>query len=311
MMPMPGAKASRKTTLRRRGAMTRREFVRRTAQWGLGLAPLGVAADTWLVEPGWIAIQQVPLRLPRLATAFDGYRLAHISDIHMDGWMTRERLRHVVTLINRQQPDFVAITGDFVSGAAQRHAPDLVAALGALQARDGSGAVLGNHDHWTSAPTVRRAIRDAGVRDLNNDVHTLRRGGAVLRVAGVDDMWVGAGQLETVLEKLPTEDREEEIRREAAVLLAHEPDFADTFAATGRFDLQLSGHSHGGQIRLPFIGPLVLPPHGRKYHTGLHRINSMLQYTNRGVGMIRPHVRFNCRPEITIFTLRADSKILK
>jgi uncharacterized protein len=92
-------------------------------------------------------------------------------------------------------------------------------------------------------------------------------------------------------------------------LLAHEPDYADISAATGRFDLQISGHSHGGQVIIPFIGPLVVPAYGEKYPLGQYQVGNMIQYTNRGVGTINPAVRFNCRPEITIFTLRAPTPI--
>ncbi len=119
-------------------------------------------------------------------------------------------------------------------------------------------------------------------------------GNARLHVAGVDDYMVGAARPDLVLERLPAEG--------AAVLLAHEPDFADVSAATGRFDMQISGHSHGGQVRLPVLDPPYLPPHARRYPLGLYRVAGMLQYTNRGVGMLGPHIRLNCRPEITAFT---------
>jgi predicted MPP superfamily phosphohydrolase len=90
-----------------------------------------------------------------------------------------------------------------------------------------------------------------------------------------------------------------------AILLAHEPDCADDSAATGRFDLQISGHSHGGQVSLPLIGPPVLPYLAQKYPSGLYQVGQMFQYTNRGVGMTPPYVRLNCRPEITVFTLES------
>jgi len=90
----------------------------------------------------------------------------------------------------------------------------------------------------------------------------------------------------------------------AAILLVHEPDFADESAATGKFDLQISGHTHGGQIVIPFLGPPVLPPSGRKYPSGLYKVGDMLQYTNRGVGTDTVSVRINCPPEITIFVLK-------
>lgn len=90
-----------------------------------------------------------------------------------------------------------------------------------------------------------------------------------------------------------------------AILLAHEPDFADFSALTGPFALQLSGHSHGGQISLPLLGAPILPPFGRKYPRGRYQVGEMIQYTNRGLGMVQPYGRFNCRPEITLFILRA------
>ncbi|MDH5508153.1 MAG: metallophosphoesterase, partial [Anaerolineae bacterium] len=117
-----------------------------------------------------------------------------------------------------------------------------------------------------------------------------------LHWAGGDDIWENQDRLDLVLEMLPEEG--------CAILLAHEPDFADTSAATGRFDLQISGHSHGGQIIFPVIGPPVVPWLSEKYPLGLYQLGEMLQYTNRGIGMVGPpHVRFNCRPEITVFTL--------
>ena len=102
-------------------------------------------------------------------------------------------------------------------------------------------------------------------------------------------------RLDQVLDKL-TDDS-------PAILLAHEPDFADISSKTGRFAMQVSGHSHGGQVIVPFHGPLVLPYLGQKYPKGLYRLGQMVQYTNRGVGMIYPYVRFNCPPEITLFVL--------
>ncbi|CAN5776038.1 hypothetical protein BH23ACT11_BH23ACT11_07590 [soil metagenome] len=142
---------------------------------------------------------------------------------------------------------------------------------------------------------MRRVIRESGITDLSNAVHTMERKDAVLNIAGVDDVMERQDRLDLVLDRLPSAG--------AAILLAHEPDFADTSAAARRFDLQLSGHSHGGQVRMPLLGAPVLPPLAREYPAGHYEVGEMLQYTNRGVGMIEPRVRFNCRPEITVFTL--------
>ena len=130
-------------------------------------------------------------------------------------------------------------------------------------------------------------------------MRTLERGGALLHVAGLDDVWEDKHRLDRVLDILPGEG--------GSILLAHEPDIADEVAATGRFDLQISGHSHGGQVVIPLVGPPRLPPYGQKYPLGHYRIGpeGMHLYTTRGIGMIRPYVRFNCRPEITVYTLAA------
>ncbi|MBU0510262.1 MAG: metallophosphoesterase [Chloroflexi bacterium] len=250
-----------------------------------------------IIEPGWVDIAPISLTLPRLSPEFEGYRIAQISDIHIGPWMTRQRLEKIVAQINQQNPDLVVITGDFVYRNPESFADDLISTLSALTPRDAALAVLGNHDHWTNACLVRQILRESGLIELSNAVHTLQRGDALLHIAGVDDHWERKDRLALVLDILPLEG--------AAILLAHEPDFADISAATGRFDLQLSGHSHGGQVIIPFLGPPMLPLYARKYPIGLYKVKNMLQYTNRGVGMIPPIVRFNCRPEITVLTLES------
>lgn len=281
--------------------LSRRAFLRIGVGTALGVTVVSAAGLVYAlkVEPGWVDVNTLRLRLPRLSPEFDGYRVAQISDLHMDDWMTRARLAGIVELVNRQEPDLVAITGDFFTYAPERFAGDMIAALRALSPRDATLAVLGNHDHWADASVVRRAIDQGGVVNVCNAVHTLRRGETALHLAGVDDVWERHARLDLVLERLPDGG--------AAILLAHEPDFADVSAASGRFDLQISGHSHGGQVIVPLRGPLVLPRHAQKYPVGLYRVGEMLQYTNRGVGMISPPVRFNCRPEITVFELKSET----
>src|SRR5215210_3211000 len=262
------------------------------------------------VEPYWIAVECVSLTLPRLAPAFDGYRVVQISDIHLDGWMTPERLERIVDLVNEQEPDLVAITGDFVAVSAD-YISGLSGPLGRLRASDGAVAILGNHDHMNDACAVRQALSSAGVVDVSNAVHTVHRDGAALHLCGVDSVMEGYDRLDEVLAILDNAEPG------CAVLLAHEPDFADQSAATGRFDLQLSGHSHGGQVRIPFLKTLYVvpllsrlgfsfvPPLIYKYPSGLYEVGEMYQYTNRGLGVIYARFRLNCRPEITVLTLRA------
>ncbi len=281
--------------------ITRRKFLKMSLFSAVTTAVAGVAGFGYAhdIETGWIEIVSLDLTLPRLSPAFDGYKLVQFSDIHLGTGMTPKRLTQIVELVNAQKPDAIALTGDFVThGSMEGLEPPLVEVLSGLQPKDVGVAILGNHDHWTDPFVVRRVIRRSGLVDLSNSTYTVERDGAVLHLAGVDDYWERLDRMDEVLARLPDEG--------AAVLLAHEPDYADISAATGRFDLQISGHSHGGQVIIPFIGPLVLPSYGKKYPIGRYQVGDMIQYTNRGVGTISPAVRFNCRPEITVFTLRAQ-----
>lgn len=250
------------------------------------------------VETRRVEVVSLTLTLPRLAPEFDGYRLVQIGDFHLDDWTRPQRLNRIMDRVNEQRPDLVAIMGDFASYSARRlDAGLLVGALRRLSARDGVFAILGNHDYLTDVELVRRCVREGGITELLNDVRTLRRGEAGLHVAGIDDVMEGKSRLDLVLGRLPEEG--------AAILLAHEPDFADVAAATGRFDLQLSGHSHGGQVRVPLLTRLVLPPFSQRYPRGLHEVGGMALYTNRGLGTVHARLRFLCRPEITVLTLRS------
>lgn len=278
---------------------TRRVFIRRLAVAGVA----GGSALHWSteIEPRWIEVRRMEMPLPRLSAAFDGLTIAQISDIHVSDWMTQPRLRHIVQKVNALQPDIVAITGDFVSRRQEGQQHILSQELSRLQAGMEVFAVLGNHDHWANVKFVRNAVRKSGVQELENSFHTIRRDGEVLHICGLDDAWAGAADVSRVLQTLPAKG--------SAILLAHEPDFADDYAGANRFDLQLAGHTHGGQVQIPLVGPIHLPKYGQKYTHGRYRIGKsgkkMTLYVNRGVGMVQPYVRFHCRPEITLFTLRS------
>ncbi len=276
--------------------LSRRDFLKLMAALGVGIGA-GPLYATWL-EPSWLDVTQVHLKLPRLPAAFSGFRLAQISDLHFGNWMTPERFQPALEVLFAQKPDALVITGDFVYGSSgfARGALELARnAFISLVQRFPTFAVMGNHDHWTDVEMVRDFLGQTGIRELLNDVFAFERGGQRFYLCGVDDIWEKKYDLEAVTGKLSKHD--------CAVLLAHEPDFADLSAASGHFDLQISGHSHGGQVILPFLGPPILPWLAHKYPLGLYQVGEMFQYTNRGLGMLNPAVRFNCRPEITIFTL--------
>ncbi len=283
--------------------MTRRGLLKASVRSGIGAsgAALGAFAWSYKVEPNRLQVEPLELKLSRLRPAFDGYRIVQISDLHCDNPVDIVRMRRAVEVINGLQPDMVVITGDFISDHPQTFARDIPSVLSRLATPDGVWGVLGNHDYWTDAELVRHTLQRSNVRELRNDVHLLRRDQSTLALAGLDDYWEKKADFPGLLNKLPQAD--------ATILLQHEPDFADISAKTGRFDVQLSGHSHAGQVRMPFFGPIHLPQYGQKYHTGLYRVREMWQYTNRGLGTVGINMRFCCPPEITLLTLRAGAKV--
>jgi predicted MPP superfamily phosphohydrolase len=285
--------------------ISRRDFFRIIKHAGTALtAALATSYYGFEFEPEWLDVVPFEINLPHLPKVFDGFRIVQISDIHMGGWMNRERLAEVLKLAGNQRPDLVVVTGDHVIGHSWSKtlddaANDFVKEMSVLTAEYPVIGVMGNHDYWTDVSKVQEMLLRCGVVVLQNNVHTLAKDGGRLHIAGLDDVYEEKESLVDLYAKLPVNTEDE------TILLVHEPDFADKAARQGRFGLQLSGHSHGGQVVIPFFGPPVLPRWGSRYPAGIYRVGEMWLYTNRGVGMTSPFVRFNCRPEITVFTLRA------
>lgn len=280
------------------------KLMRKLWPWALLLTIALVIYSRW-IEPVWYEVVTLDLTLPHLAQEFEGYKITQVSDIHADRWMNRDRLSGLVQDINTLESDLIVLTGDYVTGEASDTAY-ILEVLEDLRSPDGTFAVMGNHDAWTDIQAIEQVLVQAGITMLNNAVVPIQRGSAVLDIAGVDDVWAGRDRLGQVLDQLSrfTDNSTTGNHRPAAILLAHEPDYADTSAATGRFDLELSGHSHGGQV---VFGPLrpALPPWGRRYPIGQYQVGEMIQYTNRGIGASPPHVRLGCRPELTVVRLHA------
>jgi predicted MPP superfamily phosphohydrolase len=272
-------------------------------KWTLaaGLVACGAGAAGWAyaryVEPGRFETRALELTLPGLHPAFDGFRIAHLSDLHLDV-MNPRRLAEIAARTRAAHPNLVAFTGDFLTAAPGFDAAELVRFLRALAAPEGIFAVLGNHDHVGHVHALRLALAEADVTELANTAHTLRRGDAALHLAGVDSVYHRLARLDLALAAVPDDGA-------PAILLAHEPDIADVAAPLDRFALQLSGHAHGGQIALPAgLTALGLPEHGRRYVDGLYLVERMFVYANRGLGMTSAPLRFNSRPEIAVITLR-------
>ncbi len=291
-------------------ASTQRLSRRTFLQGGLcGAAGLALYAGE--IERHWIEITRHEVALRGLPAAFDGMRIAQISDIHMDDFTEPVFLRHAIQLVNREKPDAVFMTGDFVTAMlAEKRIPrhfdretaaQCAGILTGLECK-AQYAVLGNHDHSVGAHQVTSALESSGITVLRNTCTAIERGGGRFWLAGVEDPLAGHAQPELAI---PASIRN--LPNEPVIFLCHGPDFADNLLqepAGQAVDLMLSGHSHGGQVRLPFIGALVLPPFGRKYVEGFFNFGRLQLYVNRGLGTIGLPFRFDCPPEITIFTLR-------
>ena len=234
--------------------------------------------------------------VPSLAPDFHDYKIVHISDIHYGQWISVDRLRGVVDLINQIDPDIVAVTGDFVSYLLNDKMEDeIVEQLSKLKPKDTAVAVLGNHDHWAGAERVRDILRKSNILDISNSVFEASKSNSKLIIAGVDSVMLKKDRLDLVLKKMPADT--------PAILLVHEPDFATKSAATKRFSLQLSGHSHGGQFVIPKLGTPIRGNQFMKYPLGMYKVEGMTLYTNRGLGTNSYWLRINCPPEITEITL--------
>jgi uncharacterized protein len=276
--------------------LSRRRFLQLLGGSALGAASL--FGYVRAVEPNWIDVERITLTIPGLPERLSGLRIAQLSDIHLSEYTSAQKLFSAVQRINQLAPDFVMLTGDFVGSRAE-DAAGLVDPLRALQMP--AYAVYGNHDLWTDRGTVRRFLLEGGVTILTNESTEVAGG---LYLAGLDDLWSGHPNLKAALRDVPD--------NAATLLMIHEPDYIDrVVAAEAPVAVQFSGHTHGGQVRIPLwdgermrTGAPILPRHGERYPIGLQSVSYSNVYTNRGLGLWPLPYRFNCRPEISLFTLQ-------
>ena len=278
--------------------LTRRQFL------GLsGLSILGLGFYAGEIARHEIDIVQRTIVIPGLPQAFHGFRIVQISDIHLKEFTEASFLKLVLHEVNALKPDLVALTGDYVSyGPIElRRSIPWAYECGELLTRiqcPQRYAVLGNHDCIVSEAIGLDSLRTHGIPVLNNEAVPLERDGGRIWLAGTADALNGTPgpDFDKAIPKTAQRDNER------VILLAHEPDILP-HAAKYNVDLMLSGHTHGGQVRIPFMPPMNLPPMGRKYVEGLFQVARTQLYVNRGIGTVGLPFRFNCPPEITVFTL--------
>jgi uncharacterized protein len=243
-------------------------------------------------EANSLSLEQVTIRLKRLPRQLDGFRIVHLSDTHHSPFTSLDHIERAVEFANSLQPDLFALTGDYVSHERKYIGP-VAEVLGSLKSDFGTFACLGNHDHWTDAGLVTDLFRGEGIKMLVNEGLRLEARGASFWIAGVDDHMVGKTDLKAALEgSFPDEMK---------LLLAHNPVIFRRAARRG-IDLTLSGHTHGGQIKVRDPEKRILPQ--RRLKAGLHRRYDSQIYITRGIGTVVVPMRYQCPPEISLLELR-------
>jgi uncharacterized protein len=281
---------------------TRRTFLKRIT--GSILTILGLGAGGYVyanrIEPSLLGITRQEIRHPLIPAGFHNKKIIQFSDTHLGFQYNLNQFKKLVDIINAEQPDMILFTGDLMDEPNMyKEINNLTGIIKNLHAPLGKYCIYGNHDHGGYGTEIYRNIMEAAGFTvlLNNASFTKLADGSRIFIAGIDDVMLGKPDLSAALKNVP--------ENQFCILLAHEPDFAQT-ALQYPIHWQLSGHSHGGQVKLPFMGALILPPFAEIYQEGLYTIggdNELILYVNRGIGTTGLPFRFFSKPELTVFTL--------
>lgn len=274
--------------------ISRRQFLK----GGLILGGL-LAFDGVFVETRRVKVEDTTIKIPGLPRVFEGFKIAQVTDIHHGMALDIEYVNGCVEQANALNPDLVVLTGDYVE-SNRRYFPEVIASLAGLKAPCGILSVLGNHDYYAGASYGAAALEDRGIPVLQNSHRVIESGGSALCVAGVREFIIDSADALMALKGAPPDA--------PVILLTHHPDYAEHLPPSAAIDLVIAGHTHGGQVRLPFsvYAPVVPSRYGQKYAGGLVRLESGTQvYVSRGLGAAVLPVRFNCPPELTLLRLTA------
>jgi predicted MPP superfamily phosphohydrolase len=273
-------------------SMTRRRFLK--LAWPIAALGL-VSSYPVFIERYIILTNRYRIPVPNLPRAFSGLRLVQLSDLHYGFLMPLSLIRHVVARTNRMDRDLVVCTGDYVHERSSTRQIDRVwPILARVQAPMGVFSILGNHDHWADTERSQYWLSATG-QDLRHRAVAIEKGKDRIWIAGAGDFMEDHRSIDELLQGIPNS--------ECRIVLAHNPDSADT-EFSSRIDLMISGHTHGGQVDIPFVGPPVLPVRNKNYSRGLKKSpRGTNVFISRGIGWAIFPIRFNCYPEIAVLEL--------
>jgi predicted MPP superfamily phosphohydrolase len=285
--------------------LTKRTFLKRTL--GSFLTVLGLGSGGYFyanrIEPNLLDANYQQMQHPFIPRSFDGIKIVQFSDTHLGYQYNLNQFEKLVKKINNLKPDLIFFTGDLIDEPNKYpEINQLVPILQQLKAPLGQYCIFGNHDHGGYGSDIYRNIMEtANFTVLLNESKPIKlKNGSKIYLIGIDDAMLGQPDLKLALNQVPN--------NMFKLLLSHAPDLAET-AVQYQIHWQLSGHSHGGQVKIPFVGALVTPPFARVYTEGLYTIGEsspLTLYVNRGIGTTRLPFRFMARPELTIFTLKSE-----
>jgi len=267
-----------------------------------GLITLSLSASAPVLSPPPVSpapeITEMDIHIRRLSAAHEGLRIVHLTDIHHSLYTPLEDVERAVKMANQLEPDLIALTGDYVTFSPSYIWP-VAQVLGRLRARLGIFAVLGNHDFQVDADEMTRALEAQHIHVLRNSHFALNSGHDRLWMVGVDDLWWDADDLAAGMRHIPA--------RDPKILLCHNP-VGIRLAVEHHIDLVLSGHTHGGQVRLPVVGALYTRSKlGKRFIAGWNRLDGTQIYISRGIGKVLVPLRVGCPPEIACLNLRSGT----
>jgi predicted MPP superfamily phosphohydrolase len=266
------------------------------------LALVLVLTGIWafLIEPGRLVLKEETIKLKAWPAGFDNLKIAVISDLHVGApFIDEEKLRYIVLQINALQPDLVVILGDFIASVRVGEVvePEVIAEnLKNLRARHGVFAVLGNHDWWYNGPRVERALEAVGISVLEDEALKIERNGQAIWLIGLKDAWTNQTDINGTISQVTDAS--------PIVALTHNPDLFVRIPE--RVTLTLAGHTHGGQVNIPFFGRTQVPSeYGQRFAAGYIFENNHHLFVTTGIGTSIIPIRFRVPPEIVILTLKA------